>query len=162
MGGGTTADTKTTTQNLTPQQQQLVGMSMPNWAQFNSSNMSMPTGSQAVAGFTQPQQQGQQDVLGSTGQMGNVTGTAANTNQYLSSGAFLDPGSNPYVQNAVTAATNPIYQQLSTQTIPQLQGGAAAGSGANYGGSREGIAEGLASGLASQAAGNAGANVMNT
>ena len=162
MGGGTTADTKTTTQQLTPEQQSLVGMSMPNWAQFNASNMTMPTGNQAVAGFTQPQQQGQQNILGATGQMGDVTGQAAKTNQYLSSGAFLDPGSNPYVQNAVSAATQPIYQDLSQRTLPQQQAAGAAGSGVNYGGSREGIQEGLDVQGAQRAAGQAGANIMNT
>jgi len=162
MGGGTAADTKTTTQQLTPEQQKLVGMSMPQWAQFANAPMTMPTGDQAVAGFTQPQVQGQSDILSATGAMGGDVGTAADTNRYLSSGAFLDPGSNPYVQNAVKAATNPIYQQLSTQTLPQLASGGAAGSGVNYGGSREGIAQGLASGLASQAAGNTGAGIMNT
>ena len=50
--------------------------------------------------------------------MGSTVGTAAGTNQYLSSGAFLDPGSNPYVQNAVSAATQPIFQDLSQRTLP--------------------------------------------
>jgi hypothetical protein len=162
MGGSTGQDTKTTTQQLTPEQQNLVGMSMPNWAQFNASNMSMPTGSQAVAGFTQPQQQGQQSILGSTGQMGDVVGQAAKTNQYLSSGAFLDPGSNPYVKNAVSAATQPIFQDLSQRTLPGQQATGAAGSGVNYGGSREGIQEGLDVQGAQRAAGQAGANIMNT
>jgi hypothetical protein len=162
MGGGSQQSSKTTTQQLTPEQQNLVGMSMPNWAQFNASNMSMPTGDQAVAGFTQPQQQGQQSILGSTGQMGDVVGQAANTNQYLSSGAFLDPGSNPYVKNAVSAATQPIFQDLSQRTLPGQQATGAAGSGVNYGGSREGIQEGLDVQGAQRAAGQTGANIMNT
>src|SRR5262252_5210999 len=143
MGGGGTQQTQnTTTQQLTPQQQQLVGMSMPQWAQFSNQQMSLPTGSQAVAGFTPAQQQGQADILGQAGQLGNTVGTAAGTNRYLSSGAFLDPGSNPYVQNAVSAATQPIFQDLSQRTLPAQQAAGAAGSGVNYGGSREGIQEG--------------------
>lgn len=160
MGGGTQSQQTTTTQQLTPEQQALVSAALPNYQQFASSTPTMPTGSQAVAGFTPSQVTGQQQVLDATGKMSNVLGTAAGTNQYLSSGAFLDPGSNPYVQNAVTAATNPIYKQLSTSTIPQLQGGAAGGTGINFGGSREGIAEGLASSGASQAAGNVGAGIL--
>jgi hypothetical protein len=94
--------------------------------------------------------------------MGNIVGTAGNTNQYLSSGAFLDPGSNPYVQNAVKAATDPIFQNLSQSTIPGQQATGAGGSGVNFGGSREGIAEGLATQGAQRAAGQAGAGIMNT
>jgi hypothetical protein len=94
--------------------------------------------------------------------MANTVGTAANTNQYLSSGAFLDPGSNPYVQNAVSAATQPIFQDLSQRTLPQQQATGAAGSGVNFGGSREGIQEGLDVQGAQRAAGQAGANIMNT
>jgi hypothetical protein len=94
--------------------------------------------------------------------MGSTVGTAAGTNQYLSSGAFLDPGSNPYVQNAVSAATAPIFQDLSQRTLPQQQATGAAGSGVNYGGSREGIQEGLDVQGAQRAAGQAGANIMNT
>jgi hypothetical protein len=91
-----------------------------------------------------------------------VVGTAAGTNQYLSSGAFLDPGSNPYVQNAVKAATDPIFQDLNEKTLPDQQAAGAAGSGVNYGGSREGVMEGRAIQGAQRAAGQAGANVMNT
>jgi hypothetical protein len=94
--------------------------------------------------------------------MGGVTGTAAGTNQYLSSGAFLDPGSNPYVQRAVSAATAPIFQDLSQRTLPQQQAAGAAGTGVNFGGSREGVQEGLDVQGAQRAAGQAGANIMNT
>jgi hypothetical protein len=94
--------------------------------------------------------------------MSDVVGTAAGTNQYLSSGAFLDPGSNPYVQNAVRAATAPIFQDLSERTLPAQMATGAAGSGVNYGGSREGIAEGLDVQGAQRAAGQTGANIMNT
>jgi len=94
--------------------------------------------------------------------MQGTVGTAANTNQYLSSGAFLDPGSNSYVQNAVQAATAPIFQDLSQRTLPAQQAAGAAGSGVNYGGSREGVQEGLDVQGAQRAAGQAGANIMNT
>jgi hypothetical protein len=88
--------------------------------------------------------------------------TAAGTNQYLSSGAFLDPGSNPYVQNAVSAAAAPIYQDLNQRTLPGQQATGAAGSGVNYGGNREGIQEGLDVQGAQRAVGQAGANIMDT
>ena len=115
-----------------------------------------------MAPFTAAQQQGQQQVLGAAQPAADVVGTAAGTNKYLSSGAFLDPGSNPYVQGAVKAATDPIFQNLAETTIPGQQGTAAAGSGVNYGGSREGLAEGKATQGAQRAAGAAGANILNT
>jgi hypothetical protein len=101
-------------------------------------------------------------VTGAGPNMRGTVGTAAGTNQYLSSGAFLDPGSNPYVQNAVKAATDPIFQDLSQRTLPAQQAAGAAGSGVNYGGSREGIQEGLDVQGAQRAAGQAGANILNT
>lgn len=162
MGSSSGETQSTTTQVLTPQQQSLVNMAMPGYQQFAGSSYTAPTGSQSVAGFTPAQQQGQADVLGATGQMGQQVGTAANTNQYLSSGAFLDPGSNPYVQNAVKAATDPIFQNLAQSTIPGQQATGAAGSGVNYGGSREGVAEGLATQGAQRAAGQTAAGIENT
>jgi len=212
MTSGSSSNTTTTTQQLTPEQQGLVGLAYPQYQQFAASNPTLPTGSQAVAPFNQAQQAGQQAVLGATGvggaqagtpnpptggggayggagasgswqpppgvvgstssatpasavggpNMGGTVGTAANTNQYLSSGAFLDPGSNPYVQNAVSAATAPIYQDLSQRTLPAQQAAAAAGSGANFSNTREGIQEGLDVQGAQRAAGQAGANIMNT
>jgi hypothetical protein len=162
MGGGTSGQQTTTTQQLTPEQQGLVSAAYPQYQQFAASNPTLPTGDQAVAPFNPNQVGGQQAVLGSTGQMGNTVGTAANTNQYLSSGAFLDPGSNPYVQNAVKAATDPIFQNLAETTLPGQQATGAAGSGVNFGGSREGIAEGKAIQGAQRAAGAAGANIENT
>jgi hypothetical protein len=200
MSGGTQSQQTTTTQQLTPEQQQLVGLAQPGYQNFAASGTpTLPTGSQAVSPFTSAQIAGQNAVLGSTGvgggadpsgiagglpqggafgspgtggtgaggvgggpTMANTVGTAAGTNQYLSSGAFLDPGSNPYVQNAVKAATDPIFQDLSQRTLPQQQATAASGSGANFGSSREGIQEGLDVQGAQRAAGQAGANIMNT
>jgi hypothetical protein len=165
MGGGTSSNQTTTTQQLTPEQQGLVGAAYPQYQAFAASNPTLPTGAQAVAPFTGAQQAGQNAVLGAAapgGSMSNIVGTAGNTNQYLSSGAFLDPGSNPYVQNAVSAATQPIFQDLSQRTLPGQQAAGATGSGVNYGGSREGIQEGLDVQGAQRAAGQAGANIMNT
>jgi hypothetical protein len=162
MGQSSQQGQTQTTQQLTPQQQQLMEQATGNYMQFAGSNPTMPTGSQAVAPFTPAQQAGQADVLGSTGNMANTVGTAAGTNRYLSSGAFLDPGSNPYVQNAVTAATQPIFQDLSQRTLPAQQGTAASGSGVNYGGSREGTQEAQDVLNAYRTAGNTGAGIMNT
>lgn len=160
MGSSSGQTQSTTTQNLTPEQQSLVGLSMPGYQQF-AANTATPATPQ-VAGFTPSQVTGQQMTLNAAGQMQPVLNTAAGTNQYLSSGAFLDPGSNPYVQNAVKAATQPIYQNLAETTQPATQAAGAAGSGVNFGGSREGIAEAQNVRNANITAGNVGAGIENT
>jgi hypothetical protein len=213
MGGSTQSDVKTTTQQLTPEQQGLVSLAYPQYQQFAASNPTLP-GASGVAPFDPSQIAGQNAILGTTGiggpgtqtggtmsgtlrpavmpgmaetggggpstvqgermsaggpdgagaspSMADIVGTAGGTNRYLSSGAFLDPGSNPYVQNAIKAATDPIYNQLRESVIPGQQATGAAGAGANFGGSRQGIAEGLSTQGAQRAAGQAGANIMNT
>ena len=162
MGQSSGSNQTTTTQQLTPEQQALTSLAAGQFQQFAGSNPTLPTGNQAVAPFTPAQQQGQQMTLNAAGRMEPVVGTAAGTNQYLSSGAFLDPGTNPYVQNAVKAATDPIFQDLSQRTLPGQQATAGAGSGVNYGGSREGIQEAQDVLNAQRTAANTGAGIMNT
>lgn len=164
MGGSSQSDTKTTTQQLTPEQQQLASLGTQNYEQFASSNPTLPTGDQAVAPFNPNQVAGQNTVLGSAGAVGNTVNTAAGTNQKISSGEFLDPGSNPYVTNAVKAATQPIFDNLNEHTLPGIGASASTGGGgisANFGGSRQGIAEGLAAKAADQTAGQVGAGIEN-
>ena len=164
MGSGSTSDTKTTTQQLTPEQQNLVSLATPQYEQFAASNPTLPTGNQAVAPFNANQIAGQDQVLGSTGNQASTVNTAAGTNQKIAGGDFLDPGSNPYVQNAVKAATQPIYDNLNESTLPQNDANASTGAGgvsANFGGSRQGIQNALAIKAADTTAGNTGASIMN-
>lgn len=164
MGGSSTGTTNTTTQNLTPDQQNLVNLATPDYEQFAASNPTLPTGDQAVAPFNANQVAGQNQVLSATGQQAGTVGSAATQNQNITGGSLLDPGSNPYVQNAVKAAAEPIYDNLNQTTLPQIGANASTGAGgisANFGGSRQGIAEGIASRGADEAAGQAGANIEN-
>lgn len=163
MGGSTQADTKTTTQNLTPEQQNLVDMAMPNYQAFNASNPTLP-GSGGVAQFDPLQTQGQQQVLDSTGTEQNIVGGAGKANQFLTSGAALDPSTNPSLAAWQKSAVKPIFDNLHNNTLPQISADSSTGAGgisANVGGSRQGIAEGLASKGASDAAGNVEANIAN-
>lgn len=66
-------------------------------------------------------------------------------------------GMNPYVREAIDAATEPIFRRLTTDVLPQVRGQAVAAGG--YGGSRQGIAEGLAAEGAQRAAANAAAQI---
>ena len=159
MGQSSGQSQSQTTQQLTPEQQQMVSMAVPNYQQFNASNPSLP-GAAGVAGFNPNQTAGQESVVGSTGQMGNIVGAAGNQTADIAGGSLLDVGNNPTIQNAVKATTDPIFQNLSESTLPQLQAGGASGSGVNYGGSREGVAEGKAVQGAQRAAQGAAANVV--
>jgi hypothetical protein len=162
MGESSGQQQTTTTQQLTPEQQQLMQAATGNYMNFNASNPTLPTGDQAVAPFNPNQVAGQQQTLGASGQMEPVVGTAAGTNQYLSSGAFLDPGSNPYVKNAMTAADQPILDTLNRSTLPGVSSAAASGSGANFGGSRQGVLEANAMNDANRQIGATNANIANT
>lgn len=165
MTGSSTSDSKTTTQQLTPEQQALTGLAAGNYEQFAGSNPTLPTGDQAVAPQNAQQIGGQQSVLSALPQISSSVGTAANTNQQIAGGEFLDPGSNPVVQNAVKAATQPIYDNLNQNTLPQADANASTGAGgisANFGGSRQGVVDSLATKNADTAAGSAGANVINS
>ncbi|WCD44097.1 hypothetical protein Kuura_019 [Caulobacter phage Kuura] len=62
--------------------------------------------------------------------------------QKLLSGGYLNAGANPYLQDAITAATTPIRNQLMRQILPALQDQSIA-QGA-FGGSGYGTAQGLA------------------
>lgn len=112
--------------------------------------------------------------------MGNIAQTVAPNNptntliNQAGSGAFLPGGQyyNPFVSQSITAATNPIYQQLSQtegQNIPaqfvaggqQVQGGRLSDSGQAPGSTAFTNAEAIATESANQAAATAAASVEN-
>jgi hypothetical protein len=164
MGSGSQSDQKTTTQQLTPEQQQLVGAALPEYMKFAGSTPTLPTGDQAVSPFDPLQTQGQNQVLGAVPGVSDTVNSAAKTNQSIAGGSFLDPGSNPVVQNAIKAATQPIYDNLNENILPQIGANASTGAGgvsANFGGSRQGIVEALGTKNANQQAGQVGAGIAN-
>lgn len=163
MGGTSTADSKTTTQNLTPEQQKLAGLAGGQYEQFAASNPTAPGGA-SVSPFDPLQTQGQNTVLGAVGNAGDIVGGAGTANKFLTSGAALDPATNPSLKAWQDAAVRPIFDNLNETTLPQLSADASTGAGgisANLGGSRQGIAEGLATKGAYNAAGATEANIGN-
>lgn len=154
--GGSKATTQTTTQTLTPEQQQLIGLAIPGISQVAQSGIHLPTES-GVAGFDPLQTFGQNQVLGSTGSMSDILGSAAGANQFLTSGQALDPSTNKYLQATIDASTRPIWQGLTESALPNVR--SEARSVGQVGGSRQGIAEGLAIRGAEQAAGDTSAKV---
>src|SRR5215831_6842251 len=99
MGQSSGTTQSTTTQQLTPEQQQLVSMSMGGYNQFaNQPAPALPTGNQAVAPFTAPQVSGQQQVLdaaNAAGPMARMIGGGGNTLNSINAGSLLDVGNNP-------------------------------------------------------------------
>ena len=92
------------------------------------------------AGFTQPQQQGQQSIMDYAG---GLQPTVNNGLDALNFGltAVQDPNNNPYLQSYVDQAIRPLNQQYQEQILPGIRDQAEMYGGA---GSRTGLAEGVA------------------
>lgn len=146
MGSADNSQTQTTTQILTPEQQQLASLSAGNLVKFAGTNPTLP-GAAGVAGFDPLQTSGQEKVLSGVGTAGDTVGGAASANQRFTGGEFLDPD-NASTQGAIRAAVRPLTDTYRDVTLPGIAADAStSGSGgvsANFGGSRQGIAEGLA------------------
>jgi len=150
--------TQTTTQQLSPEQQELLGLAMPGLRQFAAQGPRTPDQS-FVAGFDPMQTAGQNQVLGGIGAQGDIVGSAARGNQFLTSGDVLKASSNPGLASYMDAAVQPIYQNLTRSVLPGVRGEAQ--SAGQFGGSRQGIAEGLAGAGASEAAGRVTGDIAN-
>lgn len=154
MGGGNSGQqtTQQTTVQLSPDQQSLLNMAMPFAQQFASNQPQLPSGS-SVAGFTPAQTTGQNMALDAAG--GNVQSSANNAagaQSFLTSGAALNPNSNPGLAAAIQGAELPIEQNFSENILPSIREGAV-GNG-QFGGGREGALEGIASQAEQQAVGS--------
>lgn len=155
-GAPAPAPTQTTT-TINPERDKLVDLAMPYATKFaKSGGPDLPDFS-LVAGFDPLQSQGQEMVLGNTGAQQDIVSAAGEGNQFLSSGAALDPNSNPALQATIDASVRPVYQNLMEQILPKIRSGAVVSG--NYGGSRQGIAEGLAIRGAGQTAADTAAKV---
>lgn len=68
-----------------------------------------------VAGMTPAQQLGLQDIQNTATSNINPSASAAAANQFETSGALLNPASNPYLQNTFNLAANSVQNQLDSQ-----------------------------------------------
>lgn len=158
MGSSSTPQSQTTTQELSPEQRQLMQLAMPGVTQFAASVPQRYQGS-TVAGFDPSQVAGQEGALQSAGVQTNLGRNAANTSNFWMSDQPWLPSNNPALQGSIDAATRPITQALTEQALPAIRDSAE--KTGNFGSSRQGIAEGLASGRASQAIGDATSKITN-
>ena len=142
-GGGTTTATQTTVQELSPEQQKLLSLVIPEAEKFVANPPTLFPGS-TIAPPDPLQVQAQEALLASAGpggQLSNITGQAGLANQFLL-GPVLFPESNPALAAAVDAAIRPLTENFQNVVLPGIRGEAITAGG--FGGSRQGIAEGLA------------------
>lgn len=158
MGGSPQPQSQTTTQELSPEQRQLMQLAMPGVTQFAASVPQRYQGS-TIAGFDPSQTAGQEGALDSAGVQTDLARSGANTSNFWMSDQPWLPSNNPALQGSIDAATRPITQALTEQALPAIRDSAE--KTGNFGSSRQGIAEGLASGRASQAIGDATSKITN-
>lgn len=156
---GTPTKTTTTTQTLSPQQEELLNLAMPGVRAFAASVPQRYQGD-TVQGFTNPQTQGQQMVLGATGAQQNLANAGANQGGFWAGEDVWNPASNPALQGAVDAAVRPITENFQEKVMPGIRSeGIAAGQ--QFGGSRRGVAEGIAAREYGRAVGDTASKVVN-
>lgn len=156
--GNTTPQTQTTTNELSPEQRQLMQLAMPGITQFAASVPQRYQG-QTIAGFDLNQVAGQEGALQSAGTQTNLArGGAGTSASWLSPGA-LDVNNNPTIQGSIDRATRPITENLMNVALPGIRDSAERTG--NFGSSRQGVAEGLAVGQASKAIGDASSDVVS-
>lgn len=148
--------TQSTTQVLSPEQRDLLGLAMPGLKSWAANPPKAFAGS-TVPGFDPLQTQGQNEVLGQAGAQAGVVGGAASGNQMLTNPNILDPNSNPALKATIDASVRPIYDNLTTRALPAVRSGAQ--QAGQFGGSRQAIVEGNAIKDANVAAGDTAAKV---
>lgn len=147
--GSDVQPTQTTTQVLSPEQQELMKLAMPGVKQF-SANVPERYQGNTVAGFDPSQTSGQEMALTAATKQASLADSAAQSMPFFF-GNLTDPDSNSVLRSAIDASVRPIQENLMQQTLPGIRGEFGMG---NFGASRQGIAEGIASGQASQAIGD--------
>lgn len=99
---------------------------------------------------------GSDAILRALSGMGTPGRFVGNVND-VADGKFLRPWENPAIQGLVTAATQPVTEQLQRQVIPGIRQASTFNNA--YGGDRMGLAEGQAVGDWAQASGNIAAGI---
>jgi len=143
--------TQTTQYTMSPEQRQILNLAMPAINSFGATTPQRYQGS-TVAGFTDPQISGQQQVLDAAVPQGTL---ATNAGGYTNSLLSTDP--NAMRDDAIAAATRPIVTNLTEKELPAIRSGTVANG--SYGSSRQGIAESQAIRDANTAVGDTAAKL---
>lgn len=156
--GSSEPQVQTTTQQLSPEQRELMNLAMPGVTKYAATVPQRYQG-ETVAPFDPSQVAGQEGALQSAGtQTGLARSGAGATTNWLGPNA-LDVSNNPTIQGAIATATRPIQEQLTRYGLPAIR--SSAEQSGNFGSSRQGIAEGLAEQGASTATGDVTAKILS-
>jgi hypothetical protein len=123
------------------------------WAETPIQRFQGPT----VAGADPLQTQGQEMVLGATGQQQSLANSGVNASNYWLNPGVLDVNNDPYVRSAIDASTRPILDNFTMATRPENR--SAQIGGGTFGGSRGEITDRLALEAMSRAAGDTASKV---
>lgn len=150
--------TSTSRVELAPEQRRLISLATPFLEQFAESPPPLDQQS-TVPGFNPTQMQAQQTALDAAGTQAGVVGNAAGANNFLLSGALLDPQSNPALGGVLDSAIRPLIQNYESSVLPSIRGQAE--STGNFSSSRRGIAEGIAARGLTDSIGDVTSSVVN-
>lgn len=153
--GGSKNNTTTTTVELPKETKELIGLAMPGLRSYAKNPPTLPDRS-AIAGFAPEQEIGQGMALDAASSQAGIGRNAANATDFLLNRA-LYPSTNPALQGTIDAAVRPLYENLTSQILPNIRGEAALRG--QYGGSRQGVAEGIAARSTQQAAKDAASQI---
>lgn len=151
--------TTTVTNELSPEQRQLLNLAMPVAERFVQNPPTFFPGP-TVAPFSPLETEGQQAALAfAREQLPGIVGAPTQGLQFLTSGDVLRPESNPALQAAIEAAIRPLHQTFGQQILPGIRGEAQLAG--QFGGSRQGVAEGIASQALLQGVGDVSARMQS-
>lgn len=160
MSGGPSQGTSTTTQQLSPEQRQLLSQGMPLVNSFVNSYNAGGVKSPSQAPLTTSQIAGENTATNTAEGIGaQGVSDLAKTQHFLSTNV-LDPNNNPDLQGYIKAADQGITQNFQNSVIPSLRTEAINAGG--LGGSRDTLGENLATQSYLRELGNTNSQILNT
>lgn len=139
--GKTQTSSTTEVQKLSPEQQQILNAAMPTFMQYLQPDSVQVYQGSTVAPTSPYTTLGQAATAGAVPTAQQVAGNAAQGNSFLTSGAVLDPNTNPGLAGTIDAALRPVTENYNN-ILGGIRDNAVMTGG--YGGSRQGIVEGMA------------------
>ncbi len=119
--GGSQKVTQTTKQELSPEQRRLLNTSMGLIEPVAGNLPTQPT----VPGFNENQQAAQAGMLGASDDvLKRLADNNSSATNFLTSGAVMDPASNPALQGAIDASNNTLTRNFQNTVMPGVRGGA--------------------------------------
>lgn len=157
-GGGQQTSETIVKQQLTPQQEELLGIAVPLFKGF-AEEPPVDFPGELVTPFDPAQITAQEQALQvAGGPLQALSEQALGTQRFLA-GDVLRPETNPALQGAIEAAIRPVSRAFETSVIPNIRGQAI--QAGQLGGTRQGIGEGLAAESFLTTAGDISSRIAN-